>query len=90
MSTESPDALRSAADGCFVCGPANPVGLGVRYRAPLPLGTPVRLEGRCSERRGRLARMEGQVIRQDTGAVVAQSTGSFMIQPAPAGRASPA
>ncbi|HEX7037136.1 MAG TPA: PaaI family thioesterase [Pseudomonadales bacterium] len=52
----------------------------VRYRAQLPLGTLVRLEGRCARRKGRLAVMEGRVIRQDTGEVVAESTGSFMIQ----------
>jgi acyl-coenzyme A thioesterase PaaI-like protein len=52
----------------------------VRYRAQLPLGTPVRLEGRCVRQKGRLAQMEGKVIRQDTGQVVAESTGSFMIQ----------
>lgn len=50
----------------------------VRYRAHLPLGTPVRLEGRCLRRKGRLAQMEGKVIRQDTGEVVAESTASFM------------
>lgn len=52
----------------------------VRYRAHLPIGTPVRLEGRCQRRKGRLAMMEGQVVRQDTGAVVAEASGSFMIR----------
>jgi acyl-coenzyme A thioesterase PaaI-like protein len=52
----------------------------IRYRAPLPVGTPVRLESRCTRRRGRLALMEGRAIRQDTGQVVAESTGSFMVQ----------
>ena len=51
----------------------------IRYRDNLPVGTPVRLEGRCLKRKGRLAQMEGQVIRTDTGAVVAQATGSFMM-----------
>ncbi len=51
----------------------------VRYRAQLPVGTPVRLEGRCLKRKGRLAMMEGKVIRTDTEEVVAESSGSFMI-----------
>lgn len=132
---ESRESTASPANHCFVCGPANPAGLGVtfrvvddvcvgeftpgqnhrgydnlthggimfsllddvmanwlwlkgvmcftakaevRYRSHLPLGTPVRLEGRCLRRRGRLALMEGKVIRQDSGEVVAEATGSFM------------
>lgn len=128
-----------AANHCFVCGPGNPIGLGVRftieddvcvgeftpgddhrgydsvthggilfsllddvmanwlwlkgnmcftaraeirYRAQLPLGTPVRLEGRCVRKKGRLAQMSGRIIRQDTQEVVAESTGSFMIEKA--------
>ncbi|HEY5680116.1 MAG TPA: PaaI family thioesterase [Pseudomonadales bacterium] len=51
----------------------------VRYRAQLPVGTPVRLEGRCLKRKGRLAIMEGKVIRTDTEEVVAEASGSFMI-----------
>ncbi|MFW6093284.1 MAG: PaaI family thioesterase [Pseudomonadota bacterium] len=51
----------------------------VRYRAHLPLGTPVRLEGECRRRKGRLALMEGRVIRRDTEEVVAEASGAFMI-----------
>jgi acyl-coenzyme A thioesterase PaaI-like protein len=50
----------------------------VRYRTHLPIGTPVRLEGRCVRRRGRLSQMEGRVIRADSGEVVAEASGSFM------------
>lgn len=124
-----------AANGCFVCGPDNPIGLRVRfrlegdvcvgeftprdehmgyrglthggimftllddvmanwlwlqgiqcmtakaeirYRDELPIGTPVRLEGRCLKRKGRLALMEGRVIRQSDDEVVAEATASFM------------
>ncbi len=131
------NALAAAANHCFVCGPGNPIGLGVRftfegdvcvgeftpgtdhrgydrvthggilfsllddvmanwlwlkglvcftaradvrYRAHLPIGTPVRLEGRCTRRKGRLALMEGKIIRRDTEDVVAEATGSFMIE----------
>lgn len=128
-------STRSESNGCFVCGPGNPIGLKltfrmdgdvcrseftsreehagyrgvthggivfsllddvmanwlwlqgiqcmtakaeIRYRDELPVGVPVRLEGRCVKRRGRLAQMEGRVVRQDDGAVVAEATASFM------------
>lgn len=128
-------SLESQSNGCFVCGPGNPIGLklqfrldgdvcrseftskdvhagykdvthggivfsllddvmanwlwlqgiqcmtakaDVRYRGELPIGTPVRLEGRCVRRKGRLAIMEGKVIRQDDDSVVAEATASFM------------
>ncbi len=131
--------LQSASNNCFVCGPGNPIGLGVtfrldgdvcraeftpgpthagyaqvthggivfsllddvmanwlwlqgqqcftaradiRYRAELPVGTTVRLEGRCLKRKGRLAQMEGRVIRADDDSVVAEASASFMIPPA--------
>lgn len=128
-------SLESESNGCFVCGPGNPIGLkltfrldgdvcraeftsddrhmgyrgvthggivfsllddvmanwlwmqdipaftaraDVRYRAQLPIGVAVRLEGRCVKRKGRLAVMEGKVIRIDTDAVVAEAGASFM------------
>ena len=52
----------------------------IRYRAELPIGTTVNLEGRCVRRKGRLVQMEGKVIQQADGVVVAEATGSFMIQ----------
>ena len=124
------------ANHCFVCGPSNPIGLGVRfrlvedlclgeftpderhsgyrdvthggivfsllddvmanwlwlqglaaftakadvrYRAELPVGTAVRLEGRCLARKGRLAQMQGRVVRQDNGELVAEAMASFML-----------
>ncbi len=51
----------------------------VRYRQPLPVGAEVRLEGREHKRKGRLALLEGRVLRTDTNEVVAEATGSFMI-----------
>ena len=53
----------------------------VRYRRPLPVGTPVQLEGRQQRRKGRLALLEGRILRQDSGEVVAEATGRFMIDP---------
>ncbi len=130
--------LAGSGNHCFVCGSANPIGLGVkfrleddvcraeftpgpqhmgydnvthggivfsllddvmanwiwlrgeqcftakadiRYRAELAIGTPVRLEGRCVKRKGRLALMEGFVLHADDGAVIAEASASFMITP---------
>ena len=54
----------------------------VRYRGPLPIGTAVKLEGRQVRRKGRLAVLEGRVLRADDGEVVAEATGSFMVEAA--------
>ena len=128
--------LDSSANRCFVCGPGNDRGLGirfrldddvcraeftptesyagydgvvhggilfcllddvmanwlylqgkrcftaraeVRYRQPLPVGTPVRMEGRLLRRKGRVAVIEGKVFRQDNDDVIVEATGSFML-----------
>lgn len=52
----------------------------VRYREPLPIGTTVALEAKQVRRKGRLVVMEGRIVRIDTGAIVVEATGSFMIQ----------
>ena len=52
----------------------------IRYRAELPIGQEVRLEGRCLKRKGRLAQMEGKVIRTDNQFVVAEASASFMTE----------
>ncbi len=51
----------------------------VRYRAKLPIGVPVRLESRLQRRKGRLAILQGAVIRQDNEETVAEATGHFML-----------
>ena len=128
--------LTSGSNQCFVCGPANPIGLGVqfrmdgdvcraeftpspahmgydnvthggivfsllddvmanwvwlqgdrcftakadiRYRAELPVGIAIRLEGTCVKRKGRLAQMKGKLIRVADDFVVAEATASFMM-----------
>lgn len=128
----------SPSNHCFVCGPANPIGLRltfrledevcraectpgpdhvgyddvvhggivfamlddvmanwlwlqgqqcftaraeIRYRAPLPVGVKVALEGWCEQRRGRLARLRGRVLRVDDGSVVAEASAGFMLTP---------
>jgi len=130
------DMLQSQGNHCFVCGAANPMGLGVtfriegelclaeftpgpthmgydqvthggivfcllddvmanwlwlqgqqcftgradiRYRGELPIGTPVRLEGRCLKRKGRLAQMQGKVIGVENEFVFAEATANFMV-----------
>ncbi|MFK7914364.1 MAG: PaaI family thioesterase [Pseudomonadales bacterium] len=139
--TSSGDAAErsseSTANGCFVCGPANPIGLqvrfhmdgdicrgaftpetrhagynkvmhggllfallddvmanwlwlqgqacftaraDVRYREPLIIGTPVLLEGRCERRRGRLAEMQGRIVRAADDVLVAQASARFMLR----------
>jgi acyl-coenzyme A thioesterase PaaI-like protein len=50
----------------------------IRYRESLPIGTPVRIEGWMVKRKGRLVQLEGRVIRQDSGATIAEASGSFM------------
>jgi acyl-coenzyme A thioesterase PaaI-like protein len=51
----------------------------IRYRAALPAETAVRVEGRLVKRKGRLAQMAGALWRVDTGELIAEATGSFMI-----------
>ena len=136
LSDARAEQLASGSNQCFVCGPGNPMGLGVtfeldgdvcrgeltprpehmgydqvthggivfsllddvmanwvwlrgercftaraqiRYRSELLVGTPIRLEGRCLKRKGRLAQMEGRLIRKSDDYVVAEASGAFMI-----------
>ena len=51
----------------------------IRYREQLPIGTRVQLEARLVKRKGRLAVMEGRVLRASDRAVMAEASGSFMI-----------
>ena len=53
----------------------------IRYRGGLIVGTPVRLEGWCAKRKGRLAQMQGRVIRAADGVVVAEANAAFMLNP---------
>ena len=51
----------------------------VRYRQPLAVGTKVRAEGWQQHRKGRLAILAGRLLEDATGELVAEATGSFMI-----------
>lgn len=59
----------------------------IRYRQPVPIGTPLLLEGRQVRKRGRVGYMEGRALLAD-GTVVAEAEGTFMI--VAAGGADPA
>lgn len=50
----------------------------IRYKSPLQIGTTVFLEGKCIKDKGRLAIMEGKMLRQDNHQLVAETRGSFM------------
>ena len=51
----------------------------VRYREPLATGDEVGLEGRLIKRKGRLAQLEGRVVRKSDGRTVAEAQASFMV-----------
>jgi len=52
----------------------------IRFRAPVPLGTPLRLEGRLERRRGRLATLSGRAFDASSGRLLADAEAAFMIQ----------
>ena len=127
---------RPDANGCFVCGPDNPIGLKIpfrledgvcraeftpepahqgydgithggivfsvlddvmanwlflkgvraysarseiRYRDPLPVGTPLLLEGRLKKKKGRFVVLEGRAIRAGDGRTVAEAESTFHV-----------
>ena len=51
----------------------------IRYRDALPVGVTVRLEAQLVRQKGRLLVLAGKASREDTGAVVAETQGSFMM-----------
>ena len=51
----------------------------IRYRQPTPTHVPLKLEGRCAKRRGRLVQLRGTAVRGDTGELVAETEATFMI-----------
>ena len=53
----------------------------IRFRQPVPLGTPLKLEGRLLKRKGRLAILEGKALRARDDVVVAESEATFMVVP---------
>ena len=51
----------------------------IRYRQPLAIGTPVLLEGRLVRQKGKIAFLEGRMLKADDGSIVAETEASFMI-----------
>lgn len=51
----------------------------IRYKAPLPTGTAVKLIGECLKQKARLVQMKGTMVRVDDGTTVAETEASFMI-----------
>ena len=51
----------------------------IRYRTPVAVGEPIRLEGRQVERRRKVVKMEGTAARASDGEVVATATATFVI-----------
>ena len=58
---------------------AYPAKCEIRYKAPLPTGTPVNLRGECLKQKARLVQMRGIMTRADNGEVVAETEAAFMI-----------
>lgn len=59
---------------CRLSGRGGPTGtLSVRYRAPTPVGVPLRYEGSFQRAEGRKLFAEGRLVRLDDGSITAQS-----------------
>lgn len=54
----------------------------IRYRAPLPLGTPATIECALVRRKGRLVQLSARAMNEATGAVLAEAEASFMLEDA--------
>jgi acyl-coenzyme A thioesterase PaaI-like protein len=51
----------------------------IRYRQPLAIGTRVLLEGRLVRQKGKVAFLEGRMLKAEDGSLVAETEASFMI-----------
>ncbi|MEE9241197.1 MAG: PaaI family thioesterase [bacterium] len=51
----------------------------IRYRDPVPVGTPLRLEGRELRRKGRFVVLEGRVLRAESGDIAAEAESTFLL-----------
>ncbi len=51
----------------------------IRYRQPLVIGTRVLLEGRLVRQKGKVAFLEGRMLKAADGSLVAEAEASFMI-----------
>ncbi len=55
--------------------------LALEYRRPVPIGVPIRGEGRIIERRRRLITTEGTLVDPASGVVLASATGLYVTAP---------
>ena len=55
--------------------------ISVAFRRPVPVGTPIRVEGRVVEDRRRTFRTAGRVLDAVTGDVLAEGEGTFVAAP---------
>ena len=55
--------------------------IAVSFRRPVPLGVPIRAEGRVVDDRRRMLRTAGRVLDATTGAVLAEAEGTFVAAP---------
>jgi acyl-coenzyme A thioesterase PaaI-like protein len=56
--------------------------LNVAFRRPIPVGRPIRAEGRVADANRRAFRTEGRILDGETGDVLATAEGTFMALPA--------
>jgi acyl-coenzyme A thioesterase PaaI-like protein len=55
--------------------------LALEYRRPVPIGVPIRAEGRIIERRRRLVRTSGTLLDAASGVVYAGAEGTYVTAP---------
>lgn len=55
--------------------------MGVDFRRPVPVGVPLRAEGRVVESRRRIFRTEGRILDPASGAVLASAEGTYVAAP---------
>jgi acyl-coenzyme A thioesterase PaaI-like protein len=55
--------------------------MSIEYRRPVPIGTPIRGEGRVESRRRRLLETSGRLVDPATGEVFATSEGLYVAAP---------
>ncbi len=52
----------------------------IRYRERVNIGTTILLEGRLVKRKGRLALMQGKILRATDGVLLVEASASFMVR----------
>ena len=63
----------------FLKGVRPPARCEIRYRQPLAIGHRVLLEGRLVKQKGKVAFLEGRMLKADDGTLVAEAEASFVV-----------